>query len=101
MNIFIIVLLIIIAALSALSVFLIIKNSRNDVSSYEESIKKIIEAQNSSLRSEINSANNQNLRSILDVVSRNQTDISDAQSRQLAAIDKNLNDRQTASSELI
>ena len=101
MNIFIIVLLIIIAALSALSVFLIIKNSRNDVSSYEESIKKIIESQNSSLRSEINSANNQNLRSILDVVSRNQTDISDAQSRQLAAIDKNLNDRQTASSELI
>lgn len=101
MNIFIIVLLIIIAALSVLSVFLIIKNSRNDVSSYEESIKKIIEAQNSSLRSEINSANNQNLRSILDVVSRNQTDISDAQSRQLAAIDKNLNDRQTASSELI
>ena len=70
----IILILLIITIIESIVIMIMLKNSNTS-----SELKKELETQNSRLRQELNSSANENLRSISDVVSRSQNDISHAQ----------------------
>ena len=85
----IILILLIITIIESIVIMIMLKNSNTS-----SELKKELETQNSRLRQELNSSANENLRSISDVVSRSQNDISHAQITQLNTINQHLMEKQ-------
>lgn len=88
MDLFIIILLIILIILVLTAIIILLKRDNST------ELKKELDIQNSRLRQELNSNANDNLRSVIDIVSKNQNDLGSAQLRQLDAINQSLSDKQ-------
>ena len=88
MDLFIIILLIILIILVLTAIIILLKRDNS------AELKKELDIQNSRLRQELNSNANDNLRSVIDIVSKNQNDLGSAQLRQLDAINQSLSDKQ-------
>lgn len=88
MDFFIVFLLIVLIALALTNVILLLKRNNS------AELKKELDTQNSRLRQELNLNASDNLRSIIEIVSKNQNDLGSAQLRQLDAINQNISDKQ-------
>ena len=88
MDLFIIILLIILIILVLTAIIILLKRDNST------ELKKELDIQNSRLRQELNSNASDNLRSVIDIVSKNQNDLGSAQLRQLDAINQSLSDKQ-------
>ena len=82
--------ILIIALIIELTLFFVTMMKKNS----SEQVKKELEEQNSRLRQELNASANENMRSIVDIVSKNQNDLNSAQLRQLDTISSSLAQKQ-------